>query len=55
MSGSAVVFESAPVPAASGLEQVIIEAIKPHLTSLIDWERVADIARSEAQIGRAHV
>jgi cobaltochelatase CobS len=49
MSGSAVVFESAPVPAASGLEQVIIEAIKPHLTSLIDWERVADIARSEAR------
>ena len=46
-----VVFTPAvPAPAApSGLESVIVEAIKPHLTSLIDWEKVADIARTEAR------
>ncbi len=44
-----VVFTPATAPAPSGLESVIVEAIKPHLTSLIDWEKVAEIARSEAR------
>ena len=44
-----VVFTPAITPAPSGLESVIVEAIKPHLTSLIDREKVADIARTEAR------
>lgn len=49
MAEANVVFTPAITPAPSGLESVIVEAIKPHLTSLIDWEKVADIARTEAR------
>ncbi len=45
-----VVVEYAPAaPAASGLEAIIVEAVKPHLTSLIDWQKVEEIATNAAR------
>lgn len=38
-----------PAPVASGLEAVIVEAVKPHLTSLIDWQKVEEIATRAAR------
>lgn len=44
-----VVFTPAVPAPAGGLEQVIIEAIKPHLSGIFDWSEVTRIAQTEAR------
>lgn len=44
-----VVFTPAVPAPTGGLEQVIIEAIKPHLSGIFDWSEVTRIAQTEAR------
>jgi cobaltochelatase CobS len=44
-----VVFTPAIPAPTGGLEQVIIEAIKPHLSGIFDWGEVVRIAQTEAR------